>query len=302
MTIRTPASLGLAVAALAVAFAGPAGAADIKAPPPPAPVLPFNWSGCYLGGFVGGAWQDDPVFTDLGNTLFAAYSGGVTVPIARAQPHSWSIGSEATFIGGGTLGCNWQPAGASVVFGIEGEGGFMSFSGAAFDPLLAPGVPVATVGVRAAPGVLGTPDVLGLASTGDWYAMITGRLGWAWDRVLIYAKGGLAFVPVNAAVIDNCLVVAAGCGNWIIATGLSETESTYTVGGGIEWAFAGNWSLKGEYMFIGEIDAPVTCALTTNPAGAIVPGGPFCFAHSFGGIHTAKVGLNFRFGPGLFGR
>jgi outer membrane immunogenic protein len=66
---------------------------------------------------------------------------------------------------------------------------------------------------------------------------------------------------------------------------------------GIEWAFTGNWSLKAEYMFIAlnDRDGFQTCGPVTTPAGGIVAGGPFCFNHSFGDIHTAKVGLNYRF-------
>src|ERR1700751_410464 len=57
-------------------IAGRAGAADlpVATPPPPA----FNLSGCYVGGFVGGAWSDgDITFTDLGNEQFRSYSGGI---------------------------------------------------------------------------------------------------------------------------------------------------------------------------------------------------------------------------------
>jgi outer membrane immunogenic protein len=101
-------------------------------------------------------------------------------------------------------------------------------------------------------------------------------------------------VPVKASVVDNCLTVATGCGNWIITTSGSDTVTTGTIGGGIEWAFAPNWSIKGEYMFIGlgGLGDITTCGVSINPAG-----GNFCFNHDFPGIHTAKLGVNFRFGP-----
>jgi hypothetical protein len=41
----------------------------------------------------------------------------------------------------------------------------------------------------------------------------------------------------------------------------------------------------------GRVHVPVT-----TPSGAILAGGPFCFDHRFDGIHTAKIGLNYRFG------
>ena len=65
----------------------------------------------------------------------------------------------------------------------------MRLQGSAFDPLRSPTL-------RAI-----TPDASGSAKIGDWYGMITGRVGYAWDRVLLYVKGGAAFVPVHASVL-----------------------------------------------------------------------------------------------------
>jgi outer membrane immunogenic protein len=280
------------VALLAFASIGVASAADlrmpVKAPPAAAPVA-FGWTGCYVGGYVGGAWHDrDPLFTDLGNANFRAFSGGITAGRVEDR-HSWGIDLDTSFIGGGTLGCNWQlGAGSPIVFGIEGEAGFLKLEGSTFDPLINPTLPVTAF--------RGTPDALGTARVGDWYGMITGRLGYAFDRVLIYAKGGAAFVPVRASVVDACNTVAAGCGNWLISTAVKDTVTTWTLGGGVEWAFADNWSLKGEYMFIGLDDTLTSCGFATAPSGATVAGGLFCFSHDFGGIHTAKIGLNYRFG------
>jgi outer membrane immunogenic protein len=270
----------------------------LKAQPRPAPA--FSWTGCYVGGYVGGAWSHDATFTDQGqlpggNPAFKSFSGGV-IASKQVSPHSWDAGLQSSAIGGGTLGCNWQPIGSPFVLGLEGEAGIMRLRGHAFDPN--------TTAVDASDifdiKVQSTPDVLGSAKVGDWYGMATGRLGYAWDRTLIYIKGGAAFVPTRSAVVDACQNTAIGCGNWLISTGASHTVTTWTLGGGIEWAFAPNWSVKGEYMFIalGDDGGFQTCGDVTNPQGAIVAGGPFCFNHSFSGIHTAKIGLNYRFGAG----
>ena len=189
---------------------GTARAADlpVKAPPP-APV--FNWTGCYVGGYVGGARSDgDMTFTDLGNAQFRSYSGGIIAGRAEDR-HSWSAGSDSSFIGGGTFGCNWQPVGSPFVLGLEGEAGYMKLEGAAFDPLRSPTL-------RAT-----TPDVFGSGKVGDWYGMITGRLGYAWDRTLFYVKGGAAFVQVRGSVVDNCQTVRPAA-----ATGLSQPETPAT--------------------------------------------------------------------------
>ena len=266
----------------------PAGAADLHMPvkAPPAPAV-FSWTGCYVGGYAGGGFtQRDPLFTDSGNANFRSFSGGVTAGRVEGA-HSWSVSSKDSVIGGGTLGCNWQPVGSPFVLGIEGEGGYMRITGSSFDPLINPNL---TVGA-----FRGTADVLGSSRVGDWYGMITGRVGYAFGNVLVYAKGGAAFVPIRASVVDNCLT--GGCGNWAISTAVSSTVVSGTAGGGLEWGFAPSWSIKGEYMFVGIGDHSLTsCGSATLASGATVGGGPFCFNHSFGGIHTAKLGVNYRFG------
>jgi outer membrane immunogenic protein len=270
----------------------------LKAPPPQ---RAFNWTGCYVGGYVGGGWSNGSgaTFTDQGqNGLgaagssrvppFMSYSGGAAAAVV-VPPHSWNDDLGASFIGGGTLGCNWQPVGSPFVLGLEGEFGFMHLRGRAYDP--------STVGVVATQTIV---EDLGSARLGDWDGMVTGRLGYAFDRVMIYAKGGAAFVPARASVVDACQNTAGPCGNWLISTGGSSTANTWTVGGGIEWAFAPNWSLKGEYMYIAANDNSSfqSCGFASTPPGAavpVVPGGPFCFNNSFPGIHAAKLGLNFKF-------
>jgi outer membrane immunogenic protein len=284
---------------VALAAIGSATAADLRMPvkAPPTPAV-FSWTGCYIGGYAGGAWNgnDGGRFNDQGQNglgaagstavpAFLSYSGGATAS-RIVPPHSWDADLGASFIGGGTVGCNWQPVGSSFVLGVEGEAGYMRLNGQAFDP-------------NTIVSTQTTLDVLGRAKVGDWYGMVTGRLGYAWDRTLVYAKGGVAFVPTKASVVDTCQNTAIGCGNWLISTAGSNTATTWTAGGGIEWAFAPSWSVKAEYMFIALDDDGgfQRCGAVTTPSGAILAGGPFCFNNSFGGIHTAKIGLNYRFGP-----
>jgi outer membrane immunogenic protein len=274
------------------ALAGTVSAADlpVRMPHTYAPIP--SWTGCYLGGYVGGAWKGgDASFGDLGNSLFAAYSGGIITPRREGQ-HSWYVDMDSSFPFGATVGCNWQPVGTALVLGIEGEAGYVKLEGSGYDPLVSSVLPVAAVRT--------TTDVLGTAKIGNWYGMVTGRLGYAWGPVLIYFKGGAAFVPTSASILDQCS--GGGCGNWLIGTGNSDVKTVGTFGGGVEWAFAPNWSLKAEYMFIalGNEDLGTCGFATIGATGATVPGGAFCFGTSFPDIHTIKVGINYRFG-GLFG-
>ncbi|MEZ5787201.1 MAG: outer membrane beta-barrel protein [Xanthobacteraceae bacterium] len=240
----------------AIGFAGTASAADLAVRPAPVYAPVFNWSGCYIGGYVGGAWtaENAKVYDVNGYNLFPA--------------DYWSYDNDSSFIGGGTVGCNWQPVGSPFVFGIEGEVGYVNLEGTGYDPF---------AGVAPANTIYSTTKI------GDWYGMITGRLGYAWDRVLVYVKGGAAFLTVDTAVYDPGFIAAAG----------SEDVSTWTVGGGLEYAFDWNWSLKAEYMFIG-LDNYNACGFGVGGFGA----GTYCWNHDIEGIHTAKIGLNYRFGGG----
>jgi outer membrane immunogenic protein len=113
----------------------------------------------------------------------------------------------------------------------------------------------------------------------DWLASVTGRLGYAWDRWMLYAKGGAAWAHDKYSI-------ATYANTWTA----SETRTGWTVGGGLEWAFAGNWSAKLEYDYydFGRKD------LTFNVIG------PGIFTNSSvesikQQIHTVKLGINWHF-------
>jgi outer membrane immunogenic protein len=253
-------SLAIAATLLGLASA-PAFAADL--PVKARPMVPvaasyYNWTGCYLGGYVGGAaGARDVQARDLNG-----YNG----------PDAWNYKLDSTVIGGGTLGCNYQTG--QFVFGIEGEGGYMKLRGSALDPL-SPFLPL---------------DTLASTKVGDWYGMITGRAGVAFDRTLFYAKGGVAFVNTQTSVIDSTLQPVIG--NTITATSANQTRAAWTAGGGIEYALSDAWSVKGEYMYIGLRQSNSDCG------NATIGGGRFCWSQDLPGIHTAKFGINYHFGAG----
>src|SRR6516165_8770924 len=101
-----------ALATASVIDAGTGHAADLAVK---APKALYNWTGCYVGAFVGYGAANDWRSTDLNGFN----PGGV-------NPTSFSLGAEAT--GGGTLGCNWQ-ANQWLVLGVEGEGGYLNVAG-----------------------------------------------------------------------------------------------------------------------------------------------------------------------------
>ncbi len=151
-------SIGLVAAAI-----GPGWAADLpkrpvyKAPPPVVASVPlFSWTGCYLGGHVGGGWGRKE-FSDPIGALFAPPGEVVRV-------------NTSGFLGGGQIGCDWQFA-PNWVIGIEGAASWADIKGDTFVP--------------ATPGTLHAKT--------DFLASATGRVGWTWDRWMLFAKGGAAW-------------------------------------------------------------------------------------------------------------
>ena len=143
---------------------------------------------------------------------------------------SFTAGTDLQLMGGGQIGINYQFWGG-VIVGAE----------AMFDWVL---------GTRQSSPVTAT-DPTGAVSasvTGfneRWIATATGRLGYAWDRVLLYAKGGGAWVATNSPAISVGGAPAS-------FSSISNNNSFgYTAGFGLEWAFAGNWSVRAEYDYIG---------------------------------------------------
>jgi outer membrane immunogenic protein len=281
--------LGWAIASvvtLGVSGFGAASAADLAARPvykAPPPVMAYNWTGCYLGGYVGGATQSRSIRTADPTSTGGVFPAGTfyNAPNANAANGGlFSYDLDSSVIGGGTLGCNWQGASPWVV-GIEGEGGYMRLRGSVIDPYSVVG--------------LGS-DTTASTKVGDWYAAITGRVGYAWDRVLVYGKGGAGFTDVRSTLIDACNTGACGAG-LLTATG-SSNQVFWVAGGGIEYAFDRAWSIKGEYLFLGIDRNYAVC----GPGAATATGSTFCSNHNIEGIHTFKVGVNYHFNSPLMAK
>jgi outer membrane immunogenic protein len=250
----------------------PAMAADmpLKAPPPlPAPV--FTWSGCYLGGSVGGLWrQTDNVsigVTDGG-------SGAAAAEAAGAIPTAFSYGGSS-WLAGGQAGCNYQAA--NWVFGIETD-----FSGAHLNA----GETIATN----VPGFF--PLTSSVSQDLSWIGTTRARLGLTtWNNVLWYATGGAAYAKVNYGYAANNI---AGGGALAVAASDSATQVGWTVGGGLEWGF-GQWSIKGEYLYYDLGNHTLNAACST-PLGGCTGLAPTIFSTHFRNADSiAQVGLNYRF-------
>lgn len=163
---------------------------------------------------------------------------------------------------GGQVGYNWQIG--SFLVGFEGDASWNNLR-------------IGIVQNVADPFFIAT--LTGTYTTQiDWTASLRARVGVTFDRVLLYATGGAAFVGgrFNSAftLVTPVPGIVFPVNNASGSTAASSTFSDvgWTVGGGIEWAFADRWSLAGEYRYSDYGRQGVTFA-NTDPSGqlGIVP-------------------------------
>ncbi len=126
-------------------------------------------------------------------------------------------------------------------------------------------------------------------------ADVTGRLGViAYDRALLYLKGGVAWVDSDYSIGNSATIGFTGVGSTTIAANASQsaTRTGGLLGTGIEYAFLPNWSAKIEYNFIDIAKNSYNFNFTTVPATTGVPGIPIAIDES---IHVIKAGVNWKF-------
>jgi outer membrane immunogenic protein len=247
---------GVAAAGL-FAGASAASAADLpsRTVAPMAPMISavpvFTWTGFYIGAQVGYAWGDS-------NDAFPA-NAVVVGPNNTFVPFDAGFGGDNdSFLAGVHAGYNYQIG--SFVVGIEGdvEGLFGdddddNFSGVVFN------------------GATGQPAAFAFNSnTLDWQGSIRGRVGFAFDRALIYATGGFAFGGVSG-----------GFSNGLVSSG-DDTITGWTLGAGLEYAFTNNLTTRIEYRY------------------TQYEGNDSVFDNiTFGGddldFHTVRVGISYKF-------
>lgn len=285
------------LATTALALSGPAFAADLgparmplKAPPVVA--RPFSWTGCYIGGHVGADW---------GHTNFIDPQNQGTVngvPIGLFAPTGVGVGIDqgAGFLGGGQIGCDYQFA-TNWVIGLAGDFSWTNLNGSRSDPFAFLG------GDPLFGGKAGVPATL--RDQTEWLASVTGRVGYAWDRWMLYGKGGVAWEHSRDSIGPNVVwgtTFANACfaftpGTACNATG-TDTQAGWTAGVGITWAFADNWSAGIEYDHYGFASHTITLTAPAAGGGGFGPGSAPITVNQ--NIDAVKVTLDYRFG--WFGR
>ncbi len=222
----------------------------VKGPIEP-PVAPVNWTGLYVGGHLGGGWSDDHWSDPFGSTPGI----GGTTNIAGFGDIIHATGP----LGGGQVGYNFQMG--QWVFGVEADGSGADLRGenTCFSGL-------GGVNCQRTVNALGT---------------LTGRLGFAWDRSLLYVKGGGALTNTTYGLNANTNALALGTGTTHV------NEGGWTVGGGIEYALNKNWSTLAEFDHIGMASTTVPF-----PTVGVINGQNIAVRQD---IEIFKLGVNYKF-------
>ncbi|MGY8685704.1 outer membrane beta-barrel protein [Bradyrhizobium sp. UFLA05-153] len=188
----------------------------------------YDWSGFYTGidGGGGSAHQ----CWDVVN------AGGLVVVPRIMGCHSATGGTAGGQIGYRRQAANW-------VFGLEAQGNWADFKGSNAN--------LAFAGVQDESKI-------------DAFGLFTGQVGYAWNNVLLYMKGGAAAVRDKYRVFDLATELTIDNG--------SETRWGGTVGAGLELGFAPNWSVGVEYdrLFMGrrDVDFFFSSGFAGAPVGA----------------------------------
>ncbi len=195
-----------------------------------------NWSGAYLGASIGGGWGNSRATYDR--------NGNNHLTPETIEPSG--------YLASLTYGYNYRLSN-NIVVGLEGDIGIMDLDA----------------------GRSGLWDGhIWQSQFGGLWATLRGRLGYAFDNVLVYGTGGLAMMETNERILgDND------------ATQNTYNEAVHTgwvLGAGVEYALSENISTKLEYL---HMEFPQLSGQTNNAE-------PYSFENS---VDIVRVGLNYKF-------
>jgi outer membrane immunogenic protein len=263
----TVASVGLMALAAALRPAAAAETGVPYGPPPvvyaPAPaVVIFTWTGFYFGAHVGGGWAHK---TETGFPY--NFVGDII------NPAQFSLDASG-WLAGGQIGAMYQAG--SLVFGAEADASGANLTGNGACPSNS-----SFTGAQLA----GSCDVkvVGLGT-------FAGKLGAAFDRLLVYGKAGGAWANDKYNLNATSTYTPPGASGPLAPPSFSGTETRWgwMVGAGFEYAFYDNWSARIEYNYLGFRHTTLQFTDTT---------GQFFLNTSIQQqMHIVKAGLNYRWG------
>jgi outer membrane immunogenic protein len=233
----------------------------------------WDWSGFYLGADVGGASQT----TSSGHSEFFESADGSPNPESQAP-------SSSGVIGGVHLGYNWQMA--HVVLGVEGDWQWTQASYSFCRKTDFFGLPCSDHGL----------GFVNVQSETRGIGTVRGRIGYAFDRVLVYGTGGVAFADLRGAITADCRV--AGCasdGTRNLSTANFSTLKTGWVAGvGAELMLSPNWIVRSEYLHVDV--GSVSDTLTLAPVNCVNPGPCGASWSRSQRYDIGRIGFSYKFG------
>src|SRR5262245_13948834 len=235
----------------------PASAADIPVAPayrPPPPVLILNWSGFYFGAHGGGGRAQKDV------TALPFPFG-----VATIAPTPFTVDASG-WLAGGQFGGNYQVG--MWVFGVEASASWANLKGDA------------TCSATSTTGVVATIVSATCSAKVDALGTVAGRIGVAFDRALVYAKGGAAWTNDKYDLTSTNVLLPTFNAN--------ETRWGWMVGGGLEYAFTDNWSGFAEYNYLDLGTRSIRFVDTTSLV--------FADTDVRERLHVVKLGFNYRLG------
>jgi outer membrane immunogenic protein len=282
----------------ALALTGAALAADLPSRAPPPVFLPpppiFTWSGLYVGLNAGGTWSNNNTVNTATADLFGNPDllGGPAFGVASAALATGSVPAKIDgFIGGGQIGYNWQLTNSWVV-GLEADiQGIAASNGS-------------TLVFSQATVAAGNPIDQNLSSRRrlDYLGTVRGRVGFTiTPTFLVYGTGGLAYGQTKASTSITQIVESEALPFHYSSFGsFSNSRVGWTAGGGAEWLFAPNWSVKVEYLYydLGSVTYGLSPLQNFNSAGTLfTSGAPVSRTRFTGNIVRAGLDYHFTFPP-----
>jgi outer membrane immunogenic protein len=206
-------------------------AADLpsrRAPAPYVAVPVFTWTGFYVGINAGYGFSDND---RNGLGTYTVVAGGTTpaLPVGTVLTNGTTDSNNDGFVGGGQIGYNYQVG--NWVVGIEADIQYADLNNSRNGTVV-----VATPGIA---GFVGAQN----ANFGgiDWFGTVRGRIGYAWDRLLVYGTGGFAYGGTDSNLND-------GYANYRSTN--DDVRTGYAVGGGLEYAFTPSITGKIEGLYV----------------------------------------------------
>ena len=218
-----------------------AAAADLPLARAPAPVAPVAYAPAAIYSWTG---------FYVGGQLGAGFGrSSWSDPFTGANN---AFSSSPGFLGGGEVGANYQLN--ALVLGVEGDFNWAGLRGSGTDSI---------------------GDIINTNT--NWTSTIAGRVGAAFDRLLIYGKGGVAFARDQSSFTD---LAGNSASNTFTRTG-------WTAGAGLEYGITKNWSAKIEYDYL---------SFGSQSSNFTTPTTPLYSSNASLNVQEIKAGLNYRFG------